>query len=593
MKQMSRYNLGKLRNAVRKYKRILGGIKGKSVIVVLNYDQREAFYSLAPLSKAIDELGGDIYVEAVQGKSANLDVIKDVWTCFNDLQSGIKNKKTKALDEFIKMADAKCKAKLRKMFRPAEIFLTAGKKGFEGRGFLAYDTSWMREYREKELLETAKIIFEQVYDLGKDEKVRIGFELLRRDKELGLPIEDYLDSFQISYAMMLAVKEHEISMGSSSSRSSQLDEPERISELRATLLGCELCKDIDEPVFKKYKKVSKLLNLSRIEIPSAVFGIRGKGYSGRHYFGEFIGYPSKNRKTRWSSPGQMIYKLDYYPQTMIDTREPLARLAFTETLPIDVFIKTCKIDWLKMQKEDHEIIDMMEKCQYIEVIGKKFEKYQTRLRVELVSKDGKRRHFRPSDVETRHLIKQDLYEESGIKAGTMANIPGGEAFVTPESIIGQFIGDVVISIDQSYVLCEKNPFIVGCHGNSYKVMRAPTNILRKFEEKKKEAKRKLAEQERSNSLPKDILKINKENFNNIGEFAINTNPNAELCNYLIVNEKIANMIHIALGSGFDADRATYYHTDIVINSPRQKLDIYGVDKNGRKYWIHKKGRLVV
>jgi len=64
-----------------------------------------------------------------------------------------------------------------------------------------------------------------------------------------------------------------------------------------------------------------------------------------------------------------------------------------------------------------------------------------------------------------------------------------------------------------------------------------------------------------------------------------TNPKARLCEYLIVNEKIAKMMHIALGSGFEPDRSTEYHMDIVFNAPRQKLDVFGVDKEGNKYWI--------
>ena len=35
-------------------------------------------------------------------------------------------------------------------------------------------------------------------------------------------------------------------------------------------------------------------------------------------------------------------------------------------------------------------------------------------------------------------------------------------------------------------------------------------------------------------MPKKIIEINKRNFNNIGELGINTNPKAELCNYLIL-----------------------------------------------------------
>ena len=64
--------------------------------------------------------------------------------------------------------------------------------------------------------------------------------------------------------------------------------------------------------------------------------------------------------------------------------------------------------------------------------------------------------------------------------------------------------------------------------------------------------------EKSKSLPRDIIGMKKRNFNGIGEFAVNTNPRAYLCDYLIVNEKIADMIHIALGSGFEPDKSTEY-----------------------------------
>ena len=114
-----------------------------------------------------------------------------------------------------------------------------------------------------------------------------------------------------------------------------------------------------------------------------------------------------------------------------------------------------------------------------------------------------------------------------------------------------------------------------------------------MKKEKKEAWQKIIDYEKNKSLPKEIIEIYKKNFNKVGEFAINTNPKAKLCDYLIVNEKIARMIHVALGSGFEADRKTTYHWDIVVNSPRQKLDIYGIDKNKKQHWIIKKGEFVV
>ena len=68
---------------------------------------------------------------------------------------------------------------------------------------------------------------------------------------------------------------------------------------------------------------------------------------------------------------------------------------------------------------------------------------------------------------------------TGIKAGCMGNIPGGEAFTTPEYMKGVFVGDVVVHVDQSYPLCEKNPLIVECYGDSYKIIDGPKEIIKK------------------------------------------------------------------------------------------------------------------
>jgi leucyl aminopeptidase (aminopeptidase T) len=169
-------------------------------------------------------------------------------------------------------------------------------------------------------------------------------------------------------------------------------------------------------------------------------------------------------------------------------------------------------------------------------------------------------------------------------------------FLTPEYIKGIFYGDCVISIDKSYVLSSKNPLVVECSGNNYKILNGPKAVIKKLNEKKNEAMKVLKKQEKNKSLPKEIIEMKKRNFNNLGEFAINTNPKARLCNYLIVNEKIAGMIHIALGSGYEEDRPSVYHYDIVINAKKQKLDIYGVKGKGKsqkKYWMMRKGKLAV
>ena len=289
----------------------------------------------------------------------------------------------------------------------------------------------------------------------------------------------------------------------------------------------------------------------------------------------------------------MVYKLDFYPQTALDDRDPIARVGFTETLPIDIFIETCDIDWKKMRERNRKIKEIEDRCKIIKVIGEEINGLKTDFEVGLIRKDGTHRWVRTSDTDIRAKINSEYLKMTGIKGGNMANLPGGEAFVTPEYVKGKVVGDVVISIDQSYRLSEKEPFVIEADGYGYKVISGPKEIVKKFEEKKKEAWEGIMNQEKHKSLPQDLIDMKKRNFNMINEFAINTNPSAKLCDYLIVNEKIARMIHVAMGSGFEPDRATDYHTDVVINSPRQKLDVYGIDENGNEHWIIKKGEFVV
>jgi hypothetical protein len=245
-----------------------------------------------------------------------------------------------------------------------------------------------------------------------------------------------------------------------------------------------------------------------------------------------------------------------------------------------------------MRDRNWKIKEIADKCKVIKVFGEKIDGFKTDFEVGLVKKDGIRRWVRTSDTDVREKINSEYLKMTGIKAGTMANLPGGETFVTPEYVKGTIAGDVVISIDQSYLLSDKDPLIIQSDGKEYKLT-GPKKIIDKVNEKKKEAWEMIMNQEKYKSLPQEIIDLKKKNFNMINEFAINTNPNAKLCDYLIVNEKIARMMHIALGSGFEPDRATEYHTDIVINSPRQKMNIYGVDEKGKKHWIIKKGEFVV
>ena len=589
-----KYNLNTFNSAVNDYKNQIKNVKGKTFFIIFDISNKSAFYSIASLSRALHELEADVSCIGINNKSESLDALRDVWKTFEESKKGIKNNETRALIEFIEEVDKKAKDKFKELFKKPDFILEAKENNFVGSLELPFHDEWFKEYKISELMQTAHILWRDVYALKKNERAGIGFTLLPTQNLMGHPLEDYLDSYSITWAMMQTAKKiAEPIMNSYTFRASMLEKSERISDLRATLLGCELDKGIDEEPFIKYKKLSKLLRLDRIKPIDLSFSISGKGYPGKHLFGEVIGYPSSNKKTRWQTPGQMIYKLDFYPQTKYEERDPLARVAFTETIPIDIFIETNLVDWNDIRARNQKIKDIMDKCDVIYVEGKLKEKYVTKLEVGFVKEDGSRRWVRRSDTDVREKINKDYLKMTGIKAGCMGNIPGGEAFVTPEYIKGIFVGDVVVHVDQSYHLDEKNPLVVECYGDSYKILDGPKDIIEKINKRKDEAMKMLLEAEKNKSLPQEIIELKKKNFERVGEFAINTNPKARLCEYLIVNEKIAKMMHIALGSGFEPDRSTEYHMDIVFNAPRQKLDVYGIDKQGSEHWILKDGEFVV
>jgi len=597
-----KYNEDAFNSAVDDYKNKIKDAKGKTFFIVFDISNKEAFYSIAPLSKALHELGCDVSCMGIDkthknqrflghkkskgffSASESLEALKDVWKAFEESEM--------TTMEFIEEVDKKTKGEFKKIFEKPEI-IEAGKDNFKGTLELPFHTEWFKDYRMEELLKTADILWKDVYALKKDEIVGIGFTLIPSEDLMGHPLEDYLDSYSIIWAMtQSARKTAKPSMSAYTFRKSMLEKSERVSDLKATLLGCELDKIIDEEPFIKYKKLSQLLRLDRIKPIDLSFSISGKGYPGKHLFGERIGYPSLNKKTRWQTPGQMVYKLDFYPQTKFEERDPLARVAFTETIPIDIFIETNLVDWADIRARNQKIKDLMDKCNIIHVEGKLDEKYVTKLEVGLVKEDGSRRWVRRSDTDVTEKINKTYLEMTGIRAGNMGNIPGGEAFVTPEYMKGIFVGDVVVHVDQSYALDEKNPLVVECYGDSYKIISGPKDVIEKINKRKDEAMKLLLEAEKHKSLPKEIIDLKKNNFERVGEFAINTNPKAKLCEYLIVNEKIARMMHIALGSGFEPDRSTEYHMDIVFNAPRQKLDVYGIDKDNNKHWILKDGNFI-
>lgn len=583
----------KFSQSVDYYRKNIGKVKGKTIFVAMGLDDVKAHYSLAPLSRAIHEEGGDIHIMAFDGHSPLMESMLKVWKIHRDYKNKKSSSAVKAFREFVQFSGRKAGENIENIFSAPDYILRPGEKGFRGSMELEYRAGWCRERKKKTLNKTCALVWDQVYNLKQNDRAGLGFETIPSEKMLDKPLKDYLDSFVIIRSMLEEVRKitGKVTINSSSTRDSMLKPMEKTSEMRATILGCELSKDINEAVFRRWKNLSRFIGAGKIKSNTATFFIAGKGYPGKHAFGQNIGYPTPNRKSRWQSPAGIIYQPPHAPQTSVDSRGPKARIGFTETLPIEVFIQTSNINWMKMKKKNDELARVALKSDKFVVKSPSRAKYRTNFEVNLVKKDGSKRQPLTSDVDIRGVLDKDYHKKSRIKAGTMGNIPGGEMFVTPENMKGTFVGDVVINIDQSYSLNSKNPMVVEAGKKGYKIIKGPKKVLEAFNKKKKEARQILNKQ--AKVMPKELINLKKRNFNGIGEFAINTNPKAEVCDYLIVNEKIANMIHVALGSGFEEDKSTEYHSDIVIDAPRQKLDIYGLDNKNNKLWVMKKGKLLV
>ncbi len=594
-----RYNNNALNQAIAYYKKNLSAKlkKGQLVLVELPLHNEKAFFSLAPLSQAIHELDADANVFVLDGESNMLKTLRKTWELFAELQMGKKNPGTIALKEFIGSVQKKTKSKeFEKIFDAPDLELVATRTGFAVKGIsLDYATKWFKKFKWNQLLKTAEKILVQGYGIKKTEKLSIGFELLPKRKDLELPLQDYLDSFAIAYTFALKSKKlcKKTNMGAETARMSQLEPTDRISDLSATISGCEYEKKIFEPWFNAFKKLSPIISANKLQIAEASFSIAGKGYGGKHFFGMNIGYPTPNKKSRWQGPGQMLLKPWWLMQTKIDPRPPKRRHAMTETLPIENFIRTCNIDYFEMRKRDDEIKKVLEKCKTLFVKGRPVKGGQTNLVLDLTHILTKKSPVLSSDIEVNPISPGEAARIFKVKAGRYGNFPGGEVFLTPHKMDGIFIGDIVIAIDQSYVIGDKNPLVVKVTGGKYKILSGPPNILKAFGKRKKEAWHLINEMEKSGAMPKSIIQSYRKNFENVGEFAVNTNPNARLSRYLIETEKLARMIHIALGSGYEPNRETLYHCDIVINNPRQKMDIYGTDPKGKEHWIIRKGKFVI
>src|SRR3989338_7466548 len=104
-----KYNEKTFNSAVEEYKKILGNINKKSFLVVFDISDKKAFLSIAPLSRAVDELESDMHAWGIDKSSEALDAMKDAWRALNEAKEGSKDEKAEALMEFIDEIEKKKK----------------------------------------------------------------------------------------------------------------------------------------------------------------------------------------------------------------------------------------------------------------------------------------------------------------------------------------------------------------------------------------------------------------------------------------------------------------------------------------------------
>src|SRR3989338_5247709 len=141
-----KYDEKKFNSAVLEYKKILGNAKNKSFLVVFDISDKKAFLSIAPLSRAIDELQSDLHAWGIDKNSEALDAIKEVWEAFGKAKNGSKDEKSEALMDFIEEIEKKKRDTFIGLFEKPDFIIEAKDSGFEGSFDLPFREGWFEEY---------------------------------------------------------------------------------------------------------------------------------------------------------------------------------------------------------------------------------------------------------------------------------------------------------------------------------------------------------------------------------------------------------------------------------------------------------------
>ena len=540
----------------------------KSVLLKLSLGDEEGFFSGIPLMEAMRKAGAECCMIVSSEGSKVVRTLEAVWKILDEESGASKRFLSMVNDAFAKKGE---KPFVKFVSKP-DVVLQHRDGEFHGSGEkvdVRDADGWVEGVDKGPIEKACRSMLEGGFNMRADED----FAQLIPSPPIKpkLPKKGYLASY-VEAAVLQGVARsigNEVTSISLNFKPDPNLPTDPHFESLIVFWALEHEKKIGEPIFKAYSDLSSERGLSEICVPPKVwFGFIGEGYLGKDVFGEVVGYPTPNGKTRWESGFKLIRKHEWYPQFKEDGREPLLRFAITETISVETFNRTINVNYGLLRERCAKIRDAVEGAEEVVVEGKEVGGARTRMSVE---------------VGGRRVRVDDGVVNMGPEAN-FGNFPAGEVFITPEAVHGVFVADEVIVIDKSYLL--KRPLIVELRGNEYEVVEGPKEILDVIRREREKAWKRIETWE-AMGVPKDLVELNKKNFMNIGEFAVGLNPNARVSRYLIEAEKIDRTVHLALGSGYDPDRPTTYHWDSVAGC-NQKLSVTAV-KEGREIPILKEG----
>jgi leucyl aminopeptidase (aminopeptidase T) len=234
----------------------------------------------------------------------------------------------------------------------------------------------------------------------------------------------------------------------------------------------------------------------------------------------------------------LITSMSYsHVNARIAATEKGARVASMPMMNMDIVENYLNADYSLIKKVSEKLADMMTRADKIRVVTQK-----------------------GTDV-TLDITGRTCHADTGdiTKAGSLGNLPAGEAYLAPLEDRGD--GTIVVDgcigyvgpVEDDIIIKIINGRIISIDGNK------SAKVFREF----------LADKD--------------EEATGIAEFGIGTNPTAKIIGHPIVDEKVWGTIHIAFGmnASFGGVRQSNIHYDCIINEPTVWIDDIKVMDRGK------------